>query len=156
MRQIARTSRTQRRHEREQDCVDRCSSRRCPRRAAQTAVQPAQRHTRHRTRNSVRTAAMRGEMKSAIATAIATTTAIEPHAHEGSLAPIAARSGGTSSFRPCLICLRLYDVSSLILIKIASLPRSCSFAMIFSFLISFAQYVMLITYSCSVRLSVFL
>ena len=70
-------------------------------------------------------------MKSAIATEITIATAIEPRAHEDSLAPIAARSGGTSSFLSLDSFLRLYDFSFLILIKVAFPPRPCSFDLIF-------------------------
>ncbi len=41
---------------------------------------------------------MKSAIATVIATVIATATAIEPRAHEDSLAPIAVRSGGTSSF----------------------------------------------------------
>ena len=98
-------------------------------------------------------------MKSAIATEIAIATAIAtgPHAHEGSLAPIApivARTGDISSFLP-LDFLRLHDFAFLILTK-SSLP-SLALLVRFDFLFDyFSEYVMCTAYFSSAHLNVFL
>ena len=95
-------------------------------------------------------------MKRAIATTIATATAIELRAHEGSLAPIVARTGDLSSFMSLYyFYLRLHDSSFLSLIKVAFLPRPCPFGLIF-FFDGFALYVLFTMYFSSVHVNIFL